>query len=135
MFQALHDLLVAYQRSREAVHVQPGAGGQDRRVFLRVPVVVGCTLFNPMFGLESEGRTINVSMDGLGLTAPVNWSESSRIRIRLESVGFESEGVVVFRKEEAGQFRYGVRLIRTRVTQILKLFRFLHRHHSGKLSL
>ncbi len=135
MFQVLHDLLLAYQRSRQAVHLQQAVKGQDRRVFRRVPVVVACQIRNPMLGLESAGLTVNISMDGLGLTAPVSWAEASRIRIRLEGVNFESEGVVMFRKEEAPQFRYGIRLVGTRISEIFKLFRFLRQHHSGPLSL
>jgi hypothetical protein len=117
------------------VDVEQAGAGQDRRVFRRVPVVVPCRIANAMFGLESEATTVNISMDGMGLLAPVNWSESSRIRIQLAPAGFETEGVIVYRKGETPGYRYGVRFAGTKISQIFKLRRFLKQHHSGKLSL
>jgi hypothetical protein len=109
--------------------------GQDRRVFQRVPLKVPCGLTNPLFGLETTGTTIDISLDGLGLTAPVNWSEGNHIRIQFKESMLDAEAVIVFRKEEAPVFRYGVRFRKAGLFQILKLRRFLKKHYSGPLSL
>ena len=135
MFAAFFEILLAYRRSHEVFDARAASVGQDRRIFQRVPIKVDCRLTNPVFGLESVGSTIDISLDGLGVMAPVNWAQGNRIRIWLESAGFEAAGVIVFRKEEAPNFRYGVRFEQTGILQILKLRRFLKQNHSGRLRL
>ncbi|OGR89523.1 MAG: hypothetical protein A2992_03735 [Elusimicrobia bacterium RIFCSPLOWO2_01_FULL_59_12] len=135
MFRGVLEIFLAYRRSREAVDIQQAGLGRDRRVFNRVPVQAACRISNPMFGLESVGSTVNISLDGVGMVAPVNWSEGNRIHLFIEPAGFETEGVIVFRMEEAPQFRYGVRFLQTQLPQIIKLRRFLKQQHHGRLSL
>lgn len=128
------EILLAYRRAREAFDTQPSNLGQDRRVFERVHRQVNCRLANPMFGLETLGTTVDISLDGLGVVAPINWSQGSRVRLWIDDIGFEAAGLIVFRKEETPQFRYGIRFTKTGIFQILKLRRFLQQNHSGRLT-
>jgi hypothetical protein len=135
VFGAVLETLAAYRRSREIFLEQVPGGGRDRRVFQRVQLQTACRLSNPVFGLESSGTTTDISLDGLGVIAPVNWAHGNRIRLSLGAAGFEASGVIVFRREEAPNFRYGVRFEKTGLLQILKLRRFLKQTHKGRLKL
>ena len=75
-----------------------------------------------------------MSLNGVGVVVPANWAEGNRIRVRIDEIKFEADGIIVFRKEEAPQFRYGVRFQNTGIFKILKLRRFLQSHHNGRLS-
>ncbi len=135
MLYGFLEVWLAYRSSRQLFDSRVPMHGQDRRVFQRVPVKLSCDLANPLFGLETTGTTIDISLDGLGLTAPVNWSEGNHIRVQFKELQFDANAVIVFRKEEASVFRYGVRFRRANIFQILKLRRFLKKYHSGPLSL
>jgi hypothetical protein len=128
------EVSLAYRLSREAWDPKQAGLGQDRRVFHRIPLRVDCKLANPAFGLESSGQTVDVSLEGLGVVLPVNWSEGNRVRVQLDEIPFQAEGTIVFRKEDAPNFRYGVKFQKTGLFQLIRLRRFLQQHHSGKLS-
>ena len=132
--RGLLEIVKAHRQSRQQWEPQQANLGQDRRVFLRVSVQVPCHLNNPMFGLESSGRTVDLSLGGVGCVGPVNWPIGSRIRIGLEPMAFAAEGIVVYRKEEPPQFRYGIKFHNLGYIQIFKLRRFLKRKHNGYLS-
>ncbi len=134
MIRRFLEISLAYRLSREAWDSQRAGLGQDRRVFHRVSTKVACKLTHPMFGLEASGTTVDLSLEGLGVVLPVNWSEGSRVHVRLDTVNFDADGIVVFRKEESPQFRYGIKFQNTGVFQIIRLRRFLQQHHSGRLS-
>jgi hypothetical protein len=126
---------LAYRLSRETWSAEEAGLGQDRRVFHRVPVKIECKLTNPMFGLETSGTTVDLSLEGLGVGLPVNWSEGNRIHVRIESINFDADAIVVFRKEEAlGQYRYGIKFQNIGIFQIIRMRRFLQKHHGGRLS-
>ena len=73
MIRGLSEILLARRRSHETWDQRKGESGRDRRVFHRVSVQVPCKLLSPMFGLESQGTTIDLSLEGAGMFAPVNW--------------------------------------------------------------
>jgi hypothetical protein len=130
----LDEVFLAYRKSREMYDPRQAGLGQDRRIFYRVTLKVVCRMLSPMFGLETSGTTVDVSLNGVGVIVPANWAEGNRIRVRIDDIKFEADGIIVFRKEEEPQFRYGVRFQNTGIFQILKLRRFLQGHHSGRLS-
>jgi hypothetical protein len=135
VLRALAEIHLAHRRSREEWQPKQANVGKDRRVFYRVPVTLPCLLVHPMFGLEVLAATVNMSLEGAGLSAPVNWSEGSRVHLRFEAIGLDVDGIIVFRKEEAPRFRYGVMFQKLGLFQILKLRRFLRSQHTGRLSL
>ena len=135
MLGGLDEAVRAYRKSREFFDPRQSGLGQDRRVFHRVPLEIPCRLVSPMFGLETSGTTVDISLDGLGVTVPANWAEGNRVRVRLDSIKFEASGIIVFRKEEGHLFRYGVRFQQTGFFQILKLRRSLQEHYSGRLTI
>ena len=92
-------------------------------------------MIHSSFGLESAGTAVNVGLGGTGVLAPVNWSEGSRIRMRLEPLDFEVDAIIVFRREETPQFHYGVKFQQMGFLQILKLRRFLLQTHTGRLTI
>jgi len=132
--RGLFEIIKAHRQSREQWDPQLANLGQDRRVFLRVSLQVPCQLNNPMFGLESSGRTVDLSLGGVGLVGPVNWPIGSRIRIGLEVLTFVVDGIVVFRREESPQFRYGIKFQHLGYFQVFKIRRFLKKQHNGSLS-
>jgi hypothetical protein len=134
VLQAFSEILLAYRRSREPFEIQQVGLGKDRRIFLRVSLQIPCSIANPMFGLESPASTVDASLEGVGVLAPVNWSQGSRIRVKLEAISFEADGIIVFRREESPHFRYGVRFQSTALLQLLKLRRLLKKSHGGRLS-
>jgi hypothetical protein len=135
LIRGLSEIFLARQRSRERWRPLTVDPGRDRRVFYRVSLQMPCKLIQPMFGLEAAGSTIDLSLEGAGLFAPVNWAEGSRVRLQLESVDFESAAVIVYRKqEEVSRFRYGVKFEHMGFFQIVKLRRWLQKKYSGRLS-
>jgi len=60
--------------------------GKDRRVFQRISVQIPCKMDNQLFGLESEGSTVNLSLGGMGLVAPVSWPEGSQVRVSFSAM-------------------------------------------------
>ena len=135
MFDAVSEVLLAFRKSRESYDPEHKAHGSDRRVFHRVPLAIEGHLINPAFGLEAPCTTINISLDGLGATARVNWSEGNRIQVRFDWLSNPLDAVVVFRKQDALLFRYGIQFQQLSFYQIIKLRRFLKRHYDGFLSL
>jgi hypothetical protein len=135
MFKDFSEILTAHRVSREIWNPRMANLGADRRVFQRVPVKVPCVLIHSSFGLESPATAMNLGLGGTGVIAPVNWSEGSRIRVRLEPFKFDMSAVIVFRREDAQQFHYGIKFQTLGFLEIVKLRGFLQKHHSGRLTL
>jgi hypothetical protein len=129
------EILTTHRISREIWDPRQANLGADRRVFHRVPIQAPCRLIHSSFGLESAATVMNLSLGGVGVLASVNWSEGSRIRVRLEELGLEVSAIIVFRREEASQFRYGVKFQQMGLLEIVRLRRFLQKHHQGRLTL
>src|SRR5262249_10589895 len=100
MFRGAIELFLAHRHSREAWDPKEALLGRDRRIFQRVAVQIPCHMNNRVFGLESEGATVNLSLGGMGLVAPVAWPEGSQVQVRFGSL--ELEGLIVFRKDTTG---------------------------------
>jgi hypothetical protein len=132
VFRGLFEILLAYRRSREIWLPEQAGLGQDRRVFQRVMVRMPCQMSSPLFGLEAACQTIDLSLDGLGLKAPVNWAEGNHVRLELNDAGFAAEGTIAYRREDPPQFRYGVKFKNLGWLQIMHLRRFLKQNHRGR---
>lgn len=93
---------------------------------------------NRLFGLESQGSTLNLSLGGMGLMAPVAWPEGSQVRVHLDSLSLVVDGLVVFRQEASedsnAQCRYGVKFQRMGLKELLKLRRALRENYKGPLA-
>jgi len=126
---------MAHRHSREAWSPKEALLGRDRRIFLRVPVKVACRMNNRLFGLESAGTTVNLSLGGVGVVAPVNWPEGSQVDVHLGDYGMRLEGLVVFRRDASPEFRYGVKFQRLKYRDLAKLRRILQKNHHGPLTI
>jgi hypothetical protein len=135
MLNEFVEIMTAHRISREIWDPRQANLGADRRVFHRVAVSIPCRLIHSSFGLESAATALNIGLGGTGVLAPVNWSEGSRIRVRLDPLGLDVNAVIVFRREEASQFHYGVKFQEVGFFDILKLRRFLQKHYPGRLTL
>lgn len=132
--QALAELALAYRYSRRVWSPAQAMLGRDRRVFLRVPLTGACRIKNTLFGMEASGQMVNLGMGGVGVTAPVDWPEGSAVRVDLSDLGFEVDGLMVFRKESSPEHRYGIQFQKLSIRQLLRLRKILKRHHHGPLA-
>ena len=108
--------------------------GRDRRVFHRVQVAIPCRMNSHLFGLESQATSVNLSLGGMSLVAPVTWPEGSQVQIQLEETGFKLDGVICFRVASDKQFRYGVKFHRMSVGELVKLRQVLREKYNGPLA-
>jgi hypothetical protein len=129
------ELFLAHRHSRESWDPKQSLQGKDRRVFQRIAVQIPCRMDNPLFGLESQGSTVNLSLGGMGLVAPVAWPEGSQVRVRFNSLVID--GLIVFRKDAAvpdSDCRYGIKFQKLRVNDLLKLRKVLQENYQGPLA-
>ena len=134
MIRLMLELLLAHRHSLESWTPTQSLLGRDRRIFQRIPLNGTCQLTNPLFNLESKGEIVNLSLGGAGVVAPVTWPEGGRIRIQVESLSFDVEAVIVFRKEQAAMYRYGVKFINLGFRPLFQLRRILRQNYSGPLT-
>jgi len=132
------ELLLSYRHSRRLWDPKETLLGRDRRLFERVRVESVCRLDNRLFGLQSDGVLVNMSLGGAGVVAPVSWPEGSRVRFRVEAHQFEVDGVIVFRQvkanESGDECRYGVKFQQLGWMDVWRLRRILKSNHSGSLA-
>jgi hypothetical protein len=133
VFRDVLALFKAHRHSREEWSPRESLLGKDRRIFQRIAVRLPCRMDSRLFGLESEGRMMNLSLGGMGLVAPVTWPEGSQVRIYLAALDLRMEGVIVFRAEGSEGFRYGVKFQRVGLPQLVKLRRALRQEFKGPL--
>src|SRR5438552_16326418 len=110
MFRGFVELFLAHKHSREAWDPREALSGKDRRVFQRVAVQTPCRMDNRLFGLESAGSVVNLSLGGMSLVAPVSWPEGSHVQVSFESLVLN--GLVVYRRDATSsdhEFRYGIK--------------------------
>jgi hypothetical protein len=134
VIRGIVEIISAHRTSRERWALEQTPLGQDRRVYNRVPFKDVCRMTNPMFGLEGQCKAVDISLGGMGLVGPINWPEGSHVLVQIESLGFDCEAVIVFRKEEPPQFRYSVKFQRLGFWQLIKLQRALSRLNSAHTS-
>ena len=132
------ELMLAFRHSREQWSPRDTLLGRDRRIFQRVPVQMPCRMDNRLFGLEGSGTTVNLSLGGLGLLAPVEWPEGSQVKVSVEGLSLNLEGLIVFRVEVpragAGQYRYGVKFQKLTFRDAMHLRRILKQKYNGPLA-
>ena|SRR5258708_7416305 len=133
--RTLVELFLAHKHSRESWDPKQALQGRDRRIFQRVPVQMPCKLDNPLFGLESQGLTINLSLGGMGLVASVTWPEGSQVRVSFGSLVID--GLIVYRRDVTvanQECRYGIRFQKLGVKDLLKLRKVLQDNYKGPLA-
>jgi hypothetical protein len=129
------ELFLAHRHSRESWDPKRALLGKDRRVFQRVAIQMPCRMDNRLFGLESQGSTVNLSLGGMGLVAPVTWPEGSQVRLSFDSIVLE--GLIVFRRDVTAvspECRYGIRFQKLGVKDLLKLRKVLQQNYQGPLA-
>ena len=135
MIRPLVELFLAHRHSRESWDPKQALQGRDRRVFQRVVVQLPCRMDNRLFGLESDGSTVNLSLGGMGLLAPVTWPEGSQVRVCFN--GLVLEGLIVYRKDPAlasQECRYGIKFQKLRFRDLMKLRKVLQGNYQGPLA-
>jgi len=132
--RTLIELVLAHRHSREAWAPQKAHLGRDRRIFLRIAMQMPCRINSRLYGLESEAATVNMSLGGMGFTAPVNWPEGSPVRVHLDTCELALDGLIVFRQDASPRPRYGVKFERLGFRDLLKLRRVLKANHKGPLA-
>lgn len=128
------ELFLAHRHSREAWAPEKAQLGRDRRIFQRIFVQMPCRINSRLYGLESEASTVNMSLGGLGFTAPVQWPEGSPVRVYLDSCGLVLDGLIVFRQDASPAPRYGVKFEKLGFRNLLKLRRVLKTNYKGPLA-
>ncbi len=127
MMSALVDIFLAHRHSRQTWDPTQAGLGKERRIFLRKALTVPCKMDNPLYGLESEGSTTNVSLGGMGLIAPVSWPEGSQVKVRFESLHLS--GMVVYRQDPGMSqepCRYGIKFQKLSIRDLFKLRSIIH---------
>ena|SRR5437879_665389 len=122
MFRGISELFLAHKHSREAWDPKQALLGKDRRVFQRVAIQIPCQMDNQFFGLESQGSTVNLSLGGMGLVAPVSWPEGSQVKVAFGTLVLN--GLIVYRRDAAAlneESRYGIKFQKLGLTDLLKL--------------
>ena len=135
MFRSLVELVLAHKHSRESWDPKRAALGKERRVFQRVPVQVPCRMDNQLFGLESQGSTLNLSLGGMSLTAPVSWPEGSQVRVSFGPLVLN--GLVVYRRDATvanQECRYGIKFQKLGFSNLVRLRKVLHDNYKGPLA-
>jgi hypothetical protein len=133
VFRDVIAMFQAHRQSREVWSPREGLLGRDRRIFQRIGIQIPCRMDSRLFGLESHGKVLNLSLGGVGLVAPVTWPEGSQVRVFLEGLDLRMEGLIVFRAETNDGFRYGVKFQRIGVHQLMKVRRALRQEYRGPL--
>ncbi len=135
MFRSVVELFLAHKHSRETWNPQEALLGKDRRVFQRVPVEIPCRMDNQLFGLESQGSTVNLSLGGMGLLAPVSWPEGSQVHVSFGTLVLN--GLVVYRRDATApdqECRYGIKFQKLRFADLVRLRKTLHENYKGPLT-
>jgi len=135
MIRSLVELFLAHRHSRESWDPKSVLPGRDRRVFQRVAVRMPCRMDNRLFGLESKGDTVNLSLGGMSLAAPVTWPEGSQVRVHFNALALD--GLIVYRQDPAQpdkECRYGVKFQKLRLIDLLRLRRVLQGNFQGPLA-
>jgi hypothetical protein len=135
MLRALSELFLAFRQSRVSWKPQQTQLGRDRRRFHRVSIRVACRMNNRMYGMDTSGMLVNLSLGGAGFTAPAKWPEGNRVRVFIDEFRFVANAIIVFRGDGESDFLYGVKFERMGLKNILKLRRILRRHFQGSLTL
>src|SRR4029077_17363051 len=97
LMRSIVELFLAHKHSRETWDPKAASLGKERRVFQRIPVRIPCKMDNQLFGLESDGSTVNLSLGGVGLVAPVSWPEGSQVRVSFNALVLN--GLIVYRRD------------------------------------
>ena len=135
VIRSLVELFLAHRHSRETWDPAQALQGRDRRIFQRVMVQFPCQMDNPLFGLESKGDAVNLSLGGMGLVAPVTWPEGSQVKVRFDSMVVN--GLIVYRKDPNvanRECRYGIKFLKLGVKDLLKLRKVLQDNYQGPLA-
>jgi len=122
VIKPLMELFLAHKHSRESWDPTQALLGKDRRVFQRIIVQIPCKMDNQLFGLESQGSTVNISLGGMGLMAPVSWPEGSQVRVSFDTVVLN--GLIVYRRDAAAanqECRYGIKFQKLGLIDLFKL--------------
>ena len=129
------ELFLAHRHSRQSWDPKEALLGRDRRVFQRVPIELPCRLDNRLFGLESQGSAVNLSLGGMGVVAPVAWPEGSQVRVHFDQLVID--GLIVFRKDATpttAECRYGIKFQKLGFQDLLKLRKVLQKNYPGPLA-
>ena len=135
MIRSLIELLLAHQHSRKVWDPKEALLGKDRRIFQRVTLQMPCRMDHPLFGLESQASTTNLSLGGVALVAPVTWPEGSQVRLTFDSLMLE--GLIVYRRDVTvsnPECRYGIKFQKMRYKDLLKLRKVLKNNYQGPLA-
>jgi hypothetical protein len=122
VIRPLVELFLAHKHSRESWDPTKALLGKDRRVFQRIALEMPCKMDNQLFGLESEGSMVNLSLGGLGVVAPVSWPEGSQVRVSFDAIVLN--GLIVYRRDASAtnrECRYGIKFQKLGLMDLLKL--------------
>ena len=123
----------AYRHSLEAWSPKESLLGHDRRIFHRVERSFECRLNSRLYGLESGGRTINLSLGGMNVVAPVEWPEGSRLRVTIASADFGADAIICFRVPFDKESRYGLKFQNAGLRELITLRRILRETYQESL--
>jgi hypothetical protein len=129
------ELFLAHKHSRESWDPKLASLGKERRVFQRVAVQVPRRMDNRLFGLESQGSTLNVSLGGMSLMAPVSWPEGSQVLVSFGALVLD--GLVVYRRDANAtnqECRYGIKFQKLGLSNLMKLRKVLQENYKGPLA-
>jgi hypothetical protein len=135
VIRPLIELFLAHKHSRESWDPKHTLLGRDRRIFERVSVQIPCRIDNPLFGLEGQGSTVNLSLGGVGVVAGVTWPEGSQVRVSFGTLVLN--GLIVFRRDVSAanpECRYGIRFQKLGFKDLLRLRKVLQENHKGPLA-
>jgi hypothetical protein len=90
---------------------------------------------NRLYGMDTSGTLVNLSLGGAGFTAPAKWPEGNRVRVFIDEFRFVADAVIVFRGDGETDFLYGIKFERIGLNNIVKLRCILRRHYQGSLTL
>ena len=135
LMRSIVELYLAHKHSRETWNPKESLLGKDRRVFQRVPVEIPCRIDNQLFGLESQASTVNLSLGGMGLVAPVSWPEGSQVRVAVGTLVLN--GLIVFRRDASAsdqECRYGIKFQKLGISDLVRLRKVLQENYKGPLA-
>jgi hypothetical protein len=90
---------------------------------------------NQLFGLESQGSTLNLSLGGMSLVAPVSWPEGSQVRVSFGPLVLN--GLVVYRRDASPtnhECRYGIKFQKLGFSNLIRLRKVLQENYKGPLA-
>jgi len=127
---------LARGQSRQGWNPKQALLGRDRRIFERVALELPCRFENKLYGQQAQGSTVNISLGGVGLVAPVTWPEGSHIWFSIE--GLSVEGLIVFRRPspdgDPRECLYGVKFQNMRFKDLSQVRKLLRKHFHGPLA-